>query len=123
ICPDALGTIVAPASGGNYTRTAATPATMARHVECFGLISLLEDLRDAYELAKDNQHPTLQSRLMDARRTLVALLQQNLNLHDEILDLQQQLARSRAEIARLQASGEGARLAKPPADSDAPQGT
>ena len=106
---------------GNNTRTAATLATMARHGECFGLISLLEDLRDAYELAKENQHPTLQSRLMDARRTLVALLQQNLNLHDEILDLQQQLAGSRAEIARLHLSQEEPRLADPPPDSDAPE--
>jgi len=94
---------------------------MAQHLECFGLISLLEDLRDAYELAKEHQHPTLQSRLMDARRTLVALLQQNLNLHDEILELQQQLARSRAEIARLQPSEEGARLADPPSHSDTPE--
>ena len=76
---------------------------MARVPDSLGLISLLEDLRDAYELAKETQHEALQTRLMDARRTLVGLLKQNLDLHAEILDLQEHVRKLRQEDRTFEA--------------------
>lgn len=60
------------------------------------LIGLLDDLRAAYDRAKEDGNTPLQSRLMAARRALVALLQRNLNLQSEILDLQVIVASYRA---------------------------
>jgi hypothetical protein len=91
---------------------------VAKYLESFGLIALLDDLRDAYELAKNTQHAELQSHLMRARRTLVELLQQNLDLHSEILDLQERLSQAQGEVARLK-TGDGSMFPEPPRNESA----
>jgi hypothetical protein len=89
-----------------------------RHLDGFGLTSLLDDLRAAYELAKETGHSDLQTRLMAARRTLVSLLHQHLELHEEVLALQDQLTRphgdpSTAERGTLFAKPLGVEPTKP----------
>lgn len=61
---------------------------MAAGPDRYTMVSLLDDLRVAYELARESGHPELQARLMDARRGLLALLHQYFDLQREVIDLQ-----------------------------------
>jgi uncharacterized iron-regulated protein len=83
---------------------------MNHQLDKFGLTSLLDDLRAAYDLAKETGRGDLQARLMDARRTLVGVLHQHLELHEEVLALQEQLARRHADPS---APPRGTLFAKP----------
>jgi hypothetical protein len=74
---------------------------LARNTETLNLVTVLDALRESYELAKDVRHPELQAQVMQARRLLMESLQHNLKLHTEILDLQARLADSEAENERL----------------------
>ena len=69
------------------------------------LVSLLNDLRSAYELAKHTGDNDLQQRLMGARRLWLALLQENLTLRRQITALQSLLTEyeSRARHRRMAA--------------------
>jgi hypothetical protein len=80
---------------------------MDRFLDSFGLTSLLDDLRAAYELAKENHQEDLQARLMDARRTVVTLLHRHLELHSEVIALQEQLTQARVDAARAGSTPEG----------------
>ena len=69
------------------------------------LVSLLNDLRSACELAKHNGDDDLQQRLMAARRLWLTLLQENLTLRRQITALQSLLTEyeSRARRRRMAA--------------------
>jgi hypothetical protein len=73
---------------------------VSRYDASLNLIGVLEHLRDAYDLAKEAGHPELQEHLMLARRQLVQAVHQCLNLHSELAEAQDQLARARADATK-----------------------
>lgn len=66
---------------------------MSRYDESLTLIGVLDHLRDAYDLAKDAGRADIQTHLMEARRKLVQALHQSLNLHSQLAEMQDRLAR------------------------------
>ena len=68
---------------------------MSRYDASINLISVLDQLRDAYDLAKEAGHAELQERLMTARRQLVQVVHQSLDLHSQLADVLEQLAQAR----------------------------
>jgi hypothetical protein len=70
---------------------------VSRYDESLTLIGVLDDLRDAYDMAKEAGRGDLQARLMDARRKLVQALHQSLNLHSQLAEAQDRLARQEQE--------------------------
>ena len=68
---------------------------MSRYDASLTLISVLDQLRDAYDVAKEAGHTDLQDRLMSARRQLMDAVHQSLNLHSELAEAQEQLAEIR----------------------------
>jgi len=85
-----------------------------RYDASLNLISVLDQLRDAYDLAKEAGHPELQDRLMTARRQLMGAVHQCLNLHSELADAQAQLARVRENGSKSEST---ARMLRPTPDS------
>lgn len=83
---------------------------MAHYIHNLHLVSVLDELRDAYELCKDECHPELQSQLLQIRRRLLEALHESLNLYSENAELHQQLNEAQAEIRQLRAGGAGAAL-------------
>jgi hypothetical protein len=79
--------------------------TVARYLDSLNLIPLLDELREAYDVAKEAGHRDLQSRLMHARRTLAAALDQTLNLHSELAEFQEHLELARGKGNRPSAAG------------------
>jgi hypothetical protein len=79
--------------------------TVARYLDSLKLIPLLDELRDAYDIAKQAGHADLQSRLMHARRTLAAALDQTLNLHSELAEFQEHLEHARGSVTRRSEPG------------------
>lgn len=78
------------------------------------LIGVLDQLREAYDLAKDAGHPELQTRLMTARRQLMQAVHQSLNLQSELTDAQEQLVQAREHATRQEPT---VRLLRPVPDS------
>jgi hypothetical protein len=72
---------------------------VARYLDSLNLIPLLDELRDAYVVAKESGHADLQSRLMRARCMLAAALDQTVNLHTEIAQFQEHLTEARSSGA------------------------
>jgi hypothetical protein len=70
---------------------------VSRYDESLTLIGVLDHLRDAYDLAKDAGRPDIQDHLMEARRKLLQALHQSLNLHSQLAETQDQLAREAQE--------------------------
>ncbi len=70
---------------------------MSRYDESLTLIGVLDHLRDAYDLAKDARQTDIQNHLMEARRKLVQALHQSLNLHSQLAEAQDRLARQGQE--------------------------
>lgn len=68
------------------------------------LVNALDELRDVYEVCKQQVYPELQSRLMQIRRMLLEGLQESLTLYDENADLRQLLREAHSEIKQLRAS-------------------
>lgn len=68
---------------------------MSRYDASINLISVLDQLRDAYDLAKEAGHAELQERLMTARRQLVQVVHQSLDLHSQLAEVLEQLAQAR----------------------------
>lgn len=87
---------------------------MSRYDASLNLISVLDQLRDAYDLAKQAGHAELQDRLMTARRQLTETVHQSLNLHSELAEAQEQLARLRENGGK---QGSTARMLRPIPDS------
>lgn len=81
---------------------------MARNTEILNLVTVLDALRESYELAKDSRHPELQAQVMQARRLLMDSLQHNLKLQSDLLEMQARLAESEAENEQLRANAEAA---------------
>lgn len=69
------------------------------------LMNALDELRDVYEVSKQQVYPELQSRLMRIRRMLLEGLHESLTLYDENADLRQLLREAQSEIRQLRASG------------------
>jgi hypothetical protein len=84
------------------------PIALARNTEILNLVTVLDALRESYELAKDSRHPELQAQVMQARRLLMDSLQHNLKLQSDLLEMQARLAESEAENEQLRANAEAA---------------
>jgi hypothetical protein len=78
---------------------------VAHYIQNLHLVNLLDELRDAYELCKEEEHPKLQFLLLQIRRRLLEALHESLNLCGENAELHQQLSEAQAEIRQLRASG------------------
>jgi uncharacterized small protein (DUF1192 family) len=76
---------------------------VAHYIQNLHLVNVLDELRDAYELCKEEGHPKLQLLLLQIRRKLLEALHESLNLYGENDELHQQLSEAQAEIRRLQA--------------------
>jgi len=74
---------------------------VARDSEIFKLVTVLDELRESYELAKGMGHAELQAHLMHARRLLLDGLQHNLKLYSELLELQARLTDAETQVERL----------------------
>jgi predicted nucleic acid-binding Zn-ribbon protein len=83
---------------------------VSRYDASLNLISVLDLLRDAYDLAKEAGHTRLQDRLMAARRHLMEAVHQSLNLHSELAEVQEQLAQAREEGSKQEST---ARVLRP----------
>ncbi len=68
-------------------------------------MSVLDQLRDAYEICKREGSPELQSLLLQIRRRLLEALHESLNLYSENAELHQQLSEAQARIAQPRTSG------------------
>jgi hypothetical protein len=79
----------------NTSELVSSSLAVARYLDSLNLIPLLDELRDAYDVAKEAGHADLQSRLMHARRTLAAALDRTLNLHNELAEFQEHLEQAR----------------------------
>jgi hypothetical protein len=77
---------------------------VANYIQNLHLVNVLDELRDAYELCKEEDHPKLQSLLLQIRRKLLVALHESLNLCGENAELHQQLSEAQAEIRHLRAS-------------------
>jgi hypothetical protein len=77
---------------------------VAHYIQNLHLVSVLDELRDAYELCKEEGHPKMQLLLLQIRRRLLQALHESLNLYGENAELHQQLSQARAEINQLRES-------------------
>jgi hypothetical protein len=77
---------------------------VAHYIQNLHLVNVLDELRDAYEICKEEGHPKLQLLLLQTRRKLLEALHESLNLYGENAELHQQLSDAEAEIRRLRAS-------------------
>ncbi|HEV2267905.1 MAG TPA: hypothetical protein VGR92_00470 [Steroidobacteraceae bacterium] len=68
-------------------------------------MTVLDEMRDVYELSKERGEAELQSRLLRIRRKLLDALHESLNLYGENTELHQQLSEAQAEIRQLRARG------------------
>ena len=66
-------------------------------------MTVLDELRDAYELSKEKGQSELQTQLLRIRRKLLDALHECLNLYAENTELHQQLGEAQAEIRQLRA--------------------
>ena len=77
---------------------------MAHYIQNLHLVSVLDELRDAYELCKAEGHPKMQLLLLQIRRRLLQALHESLNLYGENAELHQQLSEALTEIKQLRQS-------------------
>jgi hypothetical protein len=105
--PYGSGTGVAAHRAAHHhgTERVSSLLTVARYLDSLNLIPLLDELRDAYGVAKEAGHADLQARLMHARCTLSRALDQTINLHSEIAEFQQLSAQARANGAQPSTPG------------------
>lgn len=68
-------------------------------------MSVLDELRDAYEIAKDGGHTDLQNLLLRIRRSLLQALHESLTLYGENAELHQQLSEAQAQLRHYRESG------------------
>lgn len=102
-----------PATDSGVQWVSARPR-VAHYIQNLHLVNVLDELRDAYELCKEEGHPKLQLLLLQIRRKLLEALHESLNLYGENAELHQQLSEAQAEIRSLRAS-----LARPAIAADA----
>jgi hypothetical protein len=77
---------------------------VAHYIQNLHLVNVLDELRDAYEICKDEGNPKMQLLLLQIRRKLLEALHESLNLYGENTELHQQLSEAQAEIKRLRDS-------------------
>jgi predicted nuclease with TOPRIM domain len=77
---------------------------LAHYIQDLNLVSVLDELRDAYEICKREGSAELQSMLLQIRRRLLEALHESLNLYSENAELHQQLSEAQARITQLRAS-------------------
>jgi hypothetical protein len=77
---------------------------VAHYLQSLNLVSVLDELRDAYELSKQDGDPKLQVLLLQVRRKLLEALHESLNLYGENAELHQQLSEAQGQIRQLRAS-------------------
>ena len=68
-------------------------------------MSVLDELRDAYDIAKSGGYSELQTLLLQIRRTLLHALHESLDLYGENAELHQQLNEVQAQLKRYRESG------------------
>ena len=78
---------------------------MAHYIQDLHLVTVLDELRDAYELSKEKGQSELQSLLLQIRRKLLDALHQSLTLYGENAELLQQLSEAQAQIRQLRGGG------------------
>lgn len=78
---------------------------MAHYIHNLHLVTVLDDLRDAYEVAKDGGHADLQNLLLRIRRTLLQALHESLTLYGENAELHQQLSEAQGQLRHYRESG------------------
>jgi hypothetical protein len=78
---------------------------VAHYIQNLHLVSVLDELRDAYEIAKDGGYSDLQTLLLRIRRTLLQALHESLTLYGENAELHQQLSEAQAQLKRFRESG------------------
>lgn len=92
---------------------------VAHYIQSLHLASVLDELRDVYDICKELGHPELLSLVMRIRRQLLDALHESLNLYGENAELHQQLSEAQAQIKQLRSLGAHATLtaevASPPA--------
>lgn len=86
---------------------------MAHSIQNLHLVTVLDELRVAYELCKEEGHAELQSQLMQIRRRLLQALHEILDLYGENAELHQQLSEAQAEIRQFRARGAHLLLREP----------
>lgn len=86
---------------------------LAHSIQNLHLVAVLDELRVAYELCKEEGHAELQSMLMQIRRRLLNALHETLDLYAENGELHQQLSEIQAEIRQLRARGAHLQLREP----------
>jgi hypothetical protein len=77
---------------------------VAHYIQSFHLVSVLDELRDAYELCKGEQTSGLQPLLLQIRRKLLEALHESLNLYAENAELHQQLSEAHLQLRQLRAA-------------------
>jgi hypothetical protein len=78
--------------------------SVAHYLQSLNLVNVLDELRDAYELSKQDGDPKLQVLLLQVRRKLLEALHESLNLYGENAELHQQLSEAQGQIRQLRAS-------------------
>ena len=86
---------------------------VAHYIQSLHLVTVLDELRDAYERCKERGDHELLSLLMQIRRKLLEALHETLSLYGENAELHEQLSEARAEIRQLRASAHPALTAEP----------
>lgn len=86
---------------------------VAHSIHNLHLVTVLDELRLAYELCKAEGHAELQSMLMQVRRKLLDALHETLDLYAENGELHQQLSEVQAEIRQLRARAAHLSLKEP----------
>ena len=77
---------------------------MAHYIQSFHLVSVLDELRDAYELCKGGESSDLQPLLRQIRRKILEALHESLNLYTENAELHQQLSEAHLQLRQLRAT-------------------
>ena len=78
---------------------------VTHYIQSLHLASVLDELRDAYDICKELGHPELLALVMRIRRELLEALHESLNLYGENAELHQQLGEAQQLIKQLRAQG------------------
>lgn len=78
---------------------------LAHYIQDLHLVSVLDELRDAYDIAKNEGYSELQNALLRTRRTLLQALHETLNLYGENAELHQQLSEALAQLRHFRETG------------------
>jgi hypothetical protein len=77
---------------------------VAHYIQSFHLVSVLDELRDAYELCRGEGPAELQPLLLQIRRKILEALHESLTLYSENAELHQQLSEAHLQLRHLRAA-------------------